>query len=434
MHPKAMLRITINTFGTRGDIQPYVALAKGLQQVGHEVLILSHGIYESFIREHGIAHFHPLDINPRQVLVEQSIAELGSNFRRITHWLEENFKPVLRQVFQATDEAAAGADLILNSPLSLAGYHVAEKRHLPILAAYLQPCLPTHAFPSLTAAVLPSWMPFRGTYNYLSFRLTNQMLFQTLRPLLNECRSEVLDLHPLSARYYWGIDVDPAVAVLFAYSPHVIPKPADWRENLHVTGYWFLDQAESFQPSAGLRDFLEAGPPPVCIGFGSMVDHEVEATTRLVVDALMQTGQRGILLGGWSDVSRVDLPETIMQIDSVPHDWLFPQIAAVVHHGGAGTTAAGLRAGVPTIVTPFFGDQPFWGRRVAALGVGPSPIPFQKLTAAKLAAAIERAMNDPQIRQNAAILGSKMRSEDGIGAAVRVIESFAADPFYVVTR
>ncbi|MCP4593378.1 MAG: glycosyltransferase family 1 protein, partial [bacterium] len=153
------------------------------------------------------------------------------------------------------------------------------------------------------------------------------------------------------------------------------PKPSDWGEQAHVTGYWFLDHVSDWQPPADLVRFLESGPPPVYVGFGSMMSRRAEQTTRITLDALKQSGQRGLIATGWGALSQSDLPDEVFLIESVPHDWLFPRTAAVVHHGGAGTTGAGLRAGVPGIVVPFGGDQPFWARRVEALGVGPAPIP-----------------------------------------------------------
>ena len=170
-----------------------------------------------------------------------------------------------------------------------------------------------------------------------------------------------------------------------------------------------------------MKDFLEAGSPPVYIGFGSMSSREPEATTRLVIEALRRVGQRAILLSGWGGLQKTDLPDMVFMGESLPHAWLFPRVAAVVHHGGAGTTAAGLRAGVPSITVPFFGDQPFWGRRIAELGVGPEPIPRRRLTVERLASAIQQAVGDDGMRLRAAKLGARIRAEDGIAGAVEII-------------
>jgi UDP:flavonoid glycosyltransferase YjiC (YdhE family) len=202
----------------------------------------------------------------------------------------------------------------------------------------------------------------------------------------------------------------------------VISAPPDWGEEIHVTGFWLLDSADDWAAPSGLMDFLQAGPPPVYIGFGSMSTRKPEETADLVVEALKRTGQRAILLSGWGGLQKAALPDSVFMIESIPHSWLFPRVSAVIHHGGAGTTAAGLRAGVPSIVIPFFADQPFWGRCVEELGVGPAPIPRKELTAERLAKAVQAAVTDQAMRQRAADLGSKIQAEDGIGRAVEVIQ------------
>jgi UDP:flavonoid glycosyltransferase YjiC (YdhE family) len=211
---------------------------------------------------------------------------------------------------------------------------------------------------------------------------------------------------------------------LFAYllSYKGIPFPKDWDDFIHVTGYWFLEQSARWEPPIDLVNFLQSGLPPVYIGFGSMVNRKPEETADLVLQALARTGQRGVLSSGWGGLRKEELPETVFMIGSMPHNWLFPKMAAVVHHGGVGTTAAGLWAGIPAIVTPFFGDQPFWGQRVYELGVGPRPIPRQRLTVDRLAESICCAVSDTAMREKAARLGEHIRAENGIARAVAVIE------------
>lgn len=419
------MRIVINTFGTRGDVQPYIALGVGLKQAGHDVRLVSHAIFEDFIREYDL-DFHPLSVDPRQVLVSQAIADLGNNMFKIMRWMEENFKLALDEIFIETLEGCRGADLMVNTGLSFAGWHVAEKLDLPSLAAYLWPVTPSRYIPPTSGAILPDWVPFRGMANYWSLKFSNQMFFSLLRKPVNECRQEILDLPPMTMKDYWPLDsVDGSPLMVYGYSPNVIPKPPDWGEKQQISGYWFLDSATGYQPEPQLQSFLSDGPPPVYVGFGSMVDHEREETVRMVVEALDMTGQRGILLGGWSAMSAEGLPDTILQMDSVPHDWLFPQMAAVVHHGGAGTTAAGLRAGVPGVVVPSFADQFFWGWRVHKMGVGPKAVPRQKLTTAGLAKAIGQAVGDEGMKNRAREIGEKIRAENGVQTAVKMIEAFA---------
>jgi UDP:flavonoid glycosyltransferase YjiC (YdhE family) len=215
--------------------------------------------------------------------------------------------------------------------------------------------------------------------------------------------------------------------MLMGYSPLVLPKPEDWDDWLHVTGYWFHDHGREWVPPRELAHFLDSGPPPVFVGFGSMSNRDPGGTTRLVLNAMAACGQRGVFQAGWGGLRQADLPEGVLTIGAVPHDWLFPQMAAVVHHGGAGTTAAGLRAGVPTVVVPFFGDQHFWGQRVNDLGLGPPPVPRKRLTAERLARALQVALGDEAVRDNAARMGAAIRAEDGVGRAVEIIERYVHD-------
>ena len=174
-------------------------------------------------------------------------------------------------------------------------------------------------------------------------------------------------------------------------------------------------------PPAALLDFLQYGSPPVYIGFGSMSNRNPEQTADLVIEALTLTNQRAVLLSGWGGLQGTNMPDSIFMIDSIPHSWLFPRVSAVVHHGGASTTAAGLKAGIPSVVIPFFGDQPFWGQRVADLGVGAKPIPRKRLTAERLAKAIQEVVTNEDMRRRAMKLGKQIQTENGIESAVEII-------------
>jgi UDP:flavonoid glycosyltransferase YjiC (YdhE family) len=220
---------------------------------------------------------------------------------------------------------------------------------------------------------------------------------------------------------------DRHTPVLFGFSPAVLPKPADWGSQLHVTGYWFLEYPAGWTPPDNLAGFLDVGSPPVSIGFGSMgLTDPVgrEDFLKMALEALSLSGQRGILLT--SDKKHrggVKLSDRALLLDSCPYSWLFPRMAVVVHHGGVGTAAAGLRTGVPTVTIPVYTDQPFWGWRVAEIGVGPAPIPRHKLTVQRLAKAIIGAASDLGVRAMAAALGKRIRNEDGVGRAVELLHS-----------
>ena len=246
-------------------------------------------------------------------------------------------------------------------------------------------------------------------------------MWQSFQPADRLARRQVLGVPAAPLGGPFNSEYTRRNPILYGYSPSVIPPPPDWDGAIHVTGYWFLEPAEAWSPPPALEEFLQAGPPPVYVGFGSMSSRNPEEAADLVLEALRRVGQRAILLSGWGGLHKAELPASVFMVDSVPFTWLFPRLAAVVHHGGAGTTAFGLRAGVPSIVIPFFGDQPFWGRRVAELGVGPMPIPRQKLTVERLAKAIQTAVTDPMMHQRAAKLGAKIQAEDGVGRAVAVI-------------
>ena len=418
------MKILINTFGTRGDIQPFVALAQGLQARGHAAVICTAEGFRPFIEEHGVAYAHMDNALYTLMHEEESQALIEGKGNVVS--LYKQVGPLMEQMMVDQWNAAQTfqPDLILFHPKSLASYHIAEKLNLPLAMALPLPLYtPTSAYPSplfINAARLGGWFN-RFTYHFV--RLANVMYGGAI----NRFRRDLLGLPPQSrfadpARLWNGAPL----LILYPYSRHVLPVPPDYPPHVHVTGYWFLEQHGNWQPPASLLRFLEAGDPPVYVGFGSMSGTRGQERTRIVIAALQQTGQRGILLSGWGGLTAEEQPEEILMMDNVPHEWLFPHTAAVVHHGGAGTTAAGLAAGKPTVICPFIADQPFWGHVVHELGVGPAPIPQKQLTVEKLAAAITTAVNDGEMKRRAAALGEKIRAEDGVATAIGVLESIYA--------
>jgi sterol 3beta-glucosyltransferase len=318
----------------------------------------------------------------------------------------------------------AGSDLIVAGTSAIAGLlPIAGQLGVPVVQAYLFPFRPTRAFPS---PLVPG-LPFGRALNRLSFHATRQIFWQSTRVADVAVRQALgLAKGPLLGPFR-ALDRSPA-PVLYGYSPLVLPRPDDWPRNVHVTGYWTLEPPGDWSPPDDLLAFLDAGEPPVYIGFGSMGSRDPQAAGRIALEALARTGQRGLLATGWGGLRADALPAHVHLTRAVPHSWLFPRLAAVVHHGGAGTTAAGLRAGIPAIVVPFMGDQPFWGSRVAALGVGPAPVPRRLLDAKRLAGAIAQAVSDPDMRERAAELGRRLRQEDGVATAVAHINRFMAAP------
>ncbi len=413
------MRVLIATAGSRGDVQPYVALGRGLARAGHQVTLLADEMFAPLVRRHGL-RLWPVHMNPRRVF-EQGLRRAGSRTLPLMRQFFQQVRGMVRQYFVEALAAAREADVVLFSALGFPAAHVAEALGLPYVGVYLQPATPTRAFPSPFAPSLPAWVPLRGWYNWLSFRVTNWMLALTARGVVNQCRREILGLPAKSWRFYATVDVAP-IPILYGYSPRVVPRPRDWGAWIHVVGYWFLDEERGWHPPRDVMTFLESGPPPIYVGFGSMVDVDAKFLTRAVVDAVQRLEQRCILLGGWAQMGDVPLPPTFLRVEEIPHGWLFPRCSVVVHHGGAGTTATGFRAGVPQVVVPFYFDQPFWARRVHALGVGPAPVPRRALTADRLAQAIAEALADARVRQKAQVLGQHIRQEDGVQQAVAILQ------------
>jgi UDP:flavonoid glycosyltransferase YjiC (YdhE family) len=421
------MKITICTFGSRGDTQPYLALALGLQQAGHQVtLVASHNLAE-WIRSYGIK-VHPLRFSLQEFMQqpEQQDALKGRNVVRIFRDFRSGFETYLAGVMDDCWQASQEAEFLVLSSIASLGVDIARQRGIPMAVLSLQPLFPpTRAFPMF---MLPFRFSSGGGYNYLTHSLYMRAGWLFVGGLLNHWRTTCLGLPPWrSMREMIDTLGDQGTPWLYGYSPLVLPRPSDWADHLHITGYWFLDAQPDWQPPVELVRFLESGPPPVYVGFGSMSDKDPQRLTRLVLRALELSGQRGVLLTGWGAVARLPTSANVFYVDDVPHSWLFPRMAAVVHHGGAGTTAAGLRAGVPSLITPFLLDQYAWADRVVKSGVGPRVADSKRLTAKKLARAINAAVTDPALRARAADLGARIRAENGVARAMEIIERHAAD-------
>jgi sterol 3beta-glucosyltransferase len=422
------MRVTIITAGSRGDVQPFVALGQGLRNNGHQVSVCTHASFEEFVTQYGLEYRFMNDDMVRFLLSNQGHEMIASadgafGWLKSTIKVNKQFKPIMRRMLDEEWAASRDADLIIYHPKAVGGYDIAEKRGIPLIISLPLPLMtPTRAFP----CILFSRVKLGGWFNRLSYSFLRYAAAM-YSGLINRWRKDTLSLPP--RRVTTGTRTrgnGESVPVLYSYSPHVLPRPADWPATDLVTGYWFLDRKkDSWEPSKELKRFLAAGPPPVYVGFGSIAGKDPAKTGATVLEALRLSGQRGILASGWGGIATSHLPDTVMKIGQVPHDWLLPQVASVVHHGGAGTTAAGLRAGKPTVVCPFFGDQPFWGERMVALGVGPDPIPQKTLTEQKLGDAIRITVTDREMQCRAARIGQEIRAEDGVKNAVRFAEVFA---------
>jgi len=421
------MKITILALGTRGDLQPYLSLGLGLRQAGHQVKLCSSDIFEDFARSRGL-DFAAIGDSPKAILEKFTKNPINSQRKQsklLNLYLVKKFffwrilNSGLKKLMNDAWDCCQDAEVIIYSQLAFSGFNIAEKLNIPCLATYTNPLTPTHIYPH---PLYPN-SNLGGIYNWFTYIFEEQFRWQIVRQKINLWREEK-KLAPITFNGIFSQQRKQKIPVLHCYSPNVLAKPSDWSDFAHVTGYWFLDRSPEWQPSEELLNFLAAGAPPVYVGFGSMLDRNPKSLTKLVLDALAASKQRGILLGGWGALSNSDLPDNVLKIDSIPHDWLFPKVAAVVHHGGAGTTAAGFRAGVPSIVVPFAADQPFWGRRVPELGVGTKPIPRKKLTVENLSTAINTVISDETMKARCRSLGEKIRSENGVAQAVEIIDRY----------
>jgi UDP:flavonoid glycosyltransferase YjiC (YdhE family) len=421
------MRITILTCGSRGDVQPYLALGKGLLAAGHSVRIATHASFEPAATAEGL-EFAPLSGDPQTLLASPDgklLLEHGDSVKKFLQFYGKLADMTIDQVAREAHQACEDADVILSTTnILFVGEMVAEKLKKPVIYASTVPFAPSWRQPGIGHRRLPWWAAWWmvpcGHYRTMSI-IGLQVFSHYLIEQCNRARKNVLGLPPRS-RWLSPNLFRNGPLFLYNYSTHVSPRPADWAPSQHVTGFWFLDRHDDWQPPPRLVDFLQAGPPPVCVGFGSMTPQSPEELARLVAKAVKQSGQRGIILSGWAGLTTEDMGDEIFVINAVPHDWLFPRVSAVVHHGGAGTTAAGLRAGKPTVIVPFLADQPYWGRRVAELGAGPKPIPKWVLTPQLLSDAIGAAVKTPSMRQRAEEIGAKIRGENGVKTAVEIIE------------
>jgi len=407
------MHITLIALGSRGDVQPYATLGQGLQAAGHRVRFATFESFAPLIQSHG------LELHPIQGDAQALVGGAGADMLKLVR----SFGGLARgYAADLTPLASLKADLIINQlPGALYGYDLAEKLGAPLMMAGVIPLTASRTYPNLAFPPLPS-----SSYNLLTHRLAEQMVWTMFRSVINEWRQKTLGLPPSPFFGYFRELDRKWVPVLNGFSEHIVPRPPDWGDHVHLTGYWF-PRDEAWRPPVELQSFIDSGPPPVFIGFGSMPVRDPARTTRLLLDGIQQSGQRAILHAGWGGLGNEALPANVFAIDYAPYDWLFPRMAAIVHHGGAGTTAAALRSGAPSVVVPFFADQPFWAQRVHALGVGPKPIPQNQLTAERLAEAIHVAVSDPGLRARAADLGQCIRAEDGVARAVEVIQQYLSD-------
>lgn len=397
------MKLLILTYGTEGDTRPLVALGHALSCAGHDIHLLGDARTLSSAEELGLAN-----------------SALSGDIRQLfSDWSREGPKGTTKALVRLTNAnthawtvetlaAAEGCDAILTSGLAgFIGLSVAERLGIPAIGTGMIPLTPSREFPSpfLPAGLVPRWL------NYTSLKLTNQLLWLAFRKSLNEARETVLRLPPRQK-----LPTDHPM--LYGISRTILPQPADWPAHARLCGQWQTPAAD-FTPSPELADFLQAGPPPVYVGFGSMAGIDGQHVAKTLIAAL--AGRRALFNPGWSGMDDIRMPDNILRIGITPHGWLLPRTTAVIHHGGSGTTHSATRAGRPSVVIPFAGDQPFWAERLYRLGIAPPALNGAKLDADSLMKAIG-IVERVEVQKRAADLGERMKREDGLATAVDEIE------------
>ncbi|KAL6713865.1 hypothetical protein ACLMJK_008359 [Lecanora helva] len=444
------LNVVIHIVGSRGDVQPFAALGKVLKEkYHHRVRLATHGTFRDFVEENGLEFFNiggdPAELmafmvkNPGLMPGMDSLksGDVGKRRRGMYEIVQGCWRSCIEvgdgTGIRASDDHLDGrasldsgigmetdpgarpfvADAIIANPPSFAHIHCAEKLGIPLHLMFTMPWSPTQAFPHPLANVQSSNAESSIT-NFVSYALVEMMTWQGLGDVINRFREKSLNLEPVSLMWAPGMASRLRIPYTYCWSPALIPKPKDWGPHITISGFYFLASANSYTPAPDLAAFLASGPPPVYIGFGSIVVDDPNAMTKLIFEAVKKTGQRALVSKGWGGfgADELGIPEGVFMLGNVPHDWLFKHVSCVVHHGGAGTTAAGIALSRPTVIVPFFGDQPFWGAMIAKAGAGPSPIPNKQLTAEKLAAAITQAL-EPTTQERAKELGARISSEKG---------------------
>ncbi|WP_299397864.1 glycosyltransferase [Pelagibius sp.] len=418
------MRILILTLGSRGDVQPYAALGAALKARGHDVTLATGQGFEDMIEAQGLPAA-PLTDDVRQMIQTPEMQKALRTFSgKVQAWRASKgmYRRQLDEMWAVARDIRPDM-LVYHHPKGLAAQSIAEALRITAIPTALIPAyIPTAAFPSPGLA-----LPDLGRFgNRMSHRVVVGLMSRLLAGQIGAWRRNSLGLttRPPRDLFAGHRPENRAVVRLHGFSRHLVPFPEDWGGAEEITGYWFSDSPTDWRPPEDLARFLAAGPPPVYVGFGSMPAENAEHLTRTILEALTMAGRRAVLATGWgglaAGIAENQIATEVHVLESAPHAWLFPRCAAVVHHGGAGTTHEGLRWGRPSILCPVFGDQPFWGRRVLQAGAGPPPLPQKRLTAAALAGALA-ATEDPALRARAAALGEALRAEPGAEGAAAAI-------------
>ncbi|KAK5993084.1 Sterol 3-beta-glucosyltransferase [Cladobotryum mycophilum] len=422
--PPHPMKITCLTIGSRGDVQPYIALCKGLLKDGHKVRIATHAEFQGWIESHGI-EFGCVEGDPGELM--RLCIENGTFTLSFLREANATFRGWLDELLDSAYKACEGSELLIESPSAMAGIHIAEKLGIPYFRAFTMPWTRTRAYPH--AFIMPEHK-MGGAYNYMTYVMFDNIFWKATAHQVNRWRNKTLELPNTNLE-----KMQPnKVPFLYNFSPSVVAPPLDFSDWIRVTGYWFLDEGGEYQPPQELQDFIKKarddGKKIVYVGFGSIIVPDPVKMTQEVIDAVLKADVRCILSKGWSDritskdepskapAEEPQMPPEIHVIKSAPHDWLFRQIDAAAHHGGSGTTGASLRAGIPTIIRPFFGDQFFFASRLEDLGVG---VWVKRWGTNSFGRALWEATRNERMIVKARVLGEQIRTENGVATAIQSI-------------
>lgn len=419
------MKIAITTVGTRGDLQPYVALALGLKNAGHDVLIVSAKNEETFVRNYRL-DFYSLDVDIQQIMDAGDVQEMakGSNpFKFILSHLKgsKSLKALMVKTQSEIWDACTDADLIIFHPGMPLGFFLAKEKNKIAILATPFPVVSTKEYPSILFYALPKLGRY---YNLLTHFIFNKVFWALSKSAIKTFWDTTIKSNINFSTSPLKQQIKTGGLVLNGYSELLFAHSTQWANNIYTTGSWIIDTEPNFVPPIELDNFITNGEAPIYIGFGSMKDlNSFNKTLAIIMEALAITKQRAVVGLGWTTNNyKEKLPDNIILVESVAHTWLFPKMKIVIHHGGAGTTATGLRAGKPTIIIPHNADQPAWGQRVYELGVGPKPFKKTNLSVAKLAHAITYSLK-PNVIENAKKLGQQLLNENAVQKAVHIIES-----------
>ena len=415
--------ITLLTSGTRGDVQPYVALGLGLREAGHRVRLVAPEAFRSFVAPSGLP-FAGFAGNPSELLArpdaQAALNDSGNLIRTLQASLRyaRDARPVYRQMLASAWEACQGSRALVIGLPTVWGAHIAEALGIPPAWAFLQPFARTRAHPS---ALLPMRVRLGAGGNAFTHRIVEQVMWAPWRGIVNAWRTRALGLPAAPLLYPYAELYGPNALAVYGYSPAVSPRPADWPAGHQVLGYWFWDDDFGWQPPAGLESFLSEQPPALSLSFGTAALRDPEAMLPLVLRAVALSGTRAVVAAPQAWHAALACSPRVFLITGAPHAWLFARVAGAVHHGGAGTTGYSLRAGLPTLVIPHATDQFYWGDRIAALGAGPPLLARHTLTAEALAGALGELAGDAAMRAKARAIGQAIRAEEGVAQAVELL-------------